>query len=100
MLLNPLGLLATFAAALHLFSKTLGVAAKLPTKEELYVNGKTLPVISRRLGDIGPTWAGAIPVSTNPDETKRIWFWLFPPASGAPSDFLTIFFAGGPVSRS
>ena len=41
-----------------------------------YVDGTTIPEVD---WDLGPSWAGLIPISGNANETRKLFFWFFPP---------------------
>jgi len=36
---------------------------------EFYVDGKSLPLVDF---DVGPSWAGLLPISNNPNETRKV----------------------------
>ena len=36
---------------------------------EFWVNGNTLPLVDF---DVGPSWAGLLPISNNPNETRKV----------------------------
>lgn len=35
-----------------------------------YVDGKTIPDVD---WDVGPSWAGLLPISGSEDETRKVW---------------------------
>jgi len=37
---------------------------------EFYVDGTTIPEVNF---DVGPSWAGLLPISPNVDETRKVW---------------------------
>ncbi len=39
---------------------------------EFYVDGTTIPEVNF---DVGPSWAGLLPISPNADETRKVWIW-------------------------
>jgi carboxypeptidase D len=47
-----------------------------PKASQFYVDGAHLPQVDF---DIGPSWAGLLPISSNADETRELFFWFFPP---------------------
>lgn len=73
------------------------------TFAEFFVDGTTIPEVSF---DVGPSWAGLLPISGAPNETRQVWFqskiikplspdpfqlffWLFPPGpQGSPDDLI------------
>ncbi|KAG6884917.1 hypothetical protein C0993_007284 [Termitomyces sp. T159_Od127] len=49
---------------------------KAPLLIEFYVDGTTIPEVD---WDIGPSWSGLLPISANANETRKLFFWFFPP---------------------
>jgi len=47
-----------------------------PKASQFYVDGAHLPEVDF---DIGPSWAGLLPISSNANETRELFFWFFPP---------------------
>ncbi|KAG2038256.1 Alpha/Beta hydrolase protein [Suillus americanus] len=47
-----------------------------PKASEFYVDGRSLPLVDF---DVGPSWAGLLPISNSPNETRQLFFWFFPP---------------------
>jgi carboxypeptidase D len=41
------------------------------TPLDFYVDGTSLPQVNF---DIGPSWSGLIPISSHPNETRKVWF--------------------------
>ncbi|CAO1619579.1 unnamed protein product [Sympodiomycopsis kandeliae] len=82
---------ALTAAASLLPSFALGAQ-----KSDFLVDGKKLPGISSVIGDVGTSYAGRLSITNNATDTDQLFFWLWPPANGAPDKDLTIWFGGGP----
>lgn len=51
-------------------------------------------------GDLGESYAGLLPISDDPDETRKLYFWFFPTTNPAASDEVAIWFNGGPGCSS
>lgn len=52
---------------------------------------------------MGPSWAGLLPISSKPDETRKLYFWYYPPSKHAPKvadKTLTFWTNGGPGCSS
>ena len=58
---------------------------------QFYVDGAHLPEVDF---DIGPSWAGLLPISGNSNETREFFFWFFPPGPEGSSDDLIFWYVG------
>ncbi|KAG5637430.1 hypothetical protein H0H81_004589 [Sphagnurus paluster] len=47
-----------------------------PKASQFYVDGRSIPEVDF---DVGPSWSGLMPISGNPKETRKLFFWFFPP---------------------
>ena len=64
---------------------------------EFVVNGTGLPLVPF---DIGESYAGLLPISSSPDETRQLYFWFFPSENPLAADEITIWLNGGPGCSS
>lgn len=61
------------------------------------VDGTAIPDVKF---DIGESYAGLLPISDDPNETRQLYFWFFPSSNPAATDEVTIWFNGGPGCSS
>ncbi|KAH8999463.1 alpha/beta-hydrolase [Lactarius akahatsu] len=64
-----------------------------PKASQFFVDGTTIPEVNF---DVGPSWAGLIPISAAPDESRKLFFWFFPPGLEGSLDDLIFWTNGGP----
>ncbi|SOV04770.1 probable serine-type carboxypeptidase f precursor [Ustilago sp. UG-2017a] len=76
------------------------------TGNTIHVNNKTQPFLVNGTGvpdidfDLGESYAGLMPISSNPDEERKLYFWYFPTKNPKASNEITIWMNGGPGCSS
>lgn len=78
----------------------------LQKRQSPYLNDRTRPFAVDGTGipdadfDVGESYAGLLPISDDPDETRKLYFWFFPSANPDASNEIAIWFNGGPGCSS
>lgn len=60
---------------------------------DFYVNGTKIPEVNF---DVGPSWAGLLPISDKTNESRKLFFWYFPSETVEGMNDLVIWLNGGP----
>ncbi|KIL59166.1 hypothetical protein M378DRAFT_15030 [Amanita muscaria Koide BX008] len=90
-------LVASNAAASGPSANVQNITFKNPMASQFWVNGTSIPFVD---WDVGPSWAGLLPISSAANETRKLFFWFFPPAKGGSLDDLIFWTNGGPGCSS
>ena len=64
---------------------------------EFAVNGSALPDVNF---DIGESYAGTLPITSDMNDPNQLWFWFFPSSNPLASNEITIWLNGGPGCSS
>lgn len=59
---------------------------------EFSVNGSALPNVDF---DVGESYAGSLPISSNANDTNQLFFWFFPSENKTVGNEITIWLTGG-----
>lgn len=68
-----------------------------PRARDFFVDGATLPDVPF---DAGPSWSGLMPISGDPGETRKLFFWFWPASNVEHTDELLFWTNGGPGCSS
>lgn len=66
-------------------------------KTEFAINGTNFPYVPF---DIGESYGGLLPVSSNASDSRQLYFWFFPSDNPDADDEITIWLNGGPGCSS
>jgi carboxypeptidase D len=61
------------------------------------VDGSAIPDVPF---DLGESYAGLLPISSDEDETRKLYFWFFPSTNPNATNEITMWFNGGPGCSS
>ncbi|CAJ2505982.1 Uu.00g001120.m01.CDS01 [Anthostomella pinea] len=65
--------------------------------KEFSVNGTGVPEVPF---DVGESYAGLLPISESPNETRKLFFWFFPSTAAQNPDEIVVWLNGGPGCSS
>ena len=65
--------------------------------KKFYVDGSKIPEVDF---DIGESYAGLLPISSDPNEERQLYFWYFPSSNPEGANETTIWLNGGPGCSS
>jgi carboxypeptidase D len=65
--------------------------------QQFVVNGSAIPDVDF---DIGESYAGLLPISQDPNESRQLYFWFFPSTNPDAGEEIAIWFNGGPGCSS
>ncbi|KAF7315184.1 Carboxypeptidase [Mycena indigotica] len=68
-----------------------------PAAEKFFVDGTTIPDVNF---DAGPSWSGLMPISGDPNETRKLFFWFWPTTNASNTKDLIFWTNGGPGCSS
>lgn len=69
-----------------------GRATETNATPEFSVNGTALPNVDF---DVGESYAGSLPLSSNANDTNQLFFWFFPSENQTVGNEITIWLTGG-----
>ncbi|QRV94654.1 Serine carboxypeptidase [Ceratobasidium sp. AG-Ba] len=64
-----------------------------PKANDFLVDGAKIPDVDF---DVGPSWSGLMPISSSPNETRKLFFWFWPTTNTQHTDDLVFWTNGGP----
>jgi len=68
-----------------------------PEAKNYYVDGATIPDVDF---DAGPSYSGLMPISSDPNETRKLFFWFWPSNNASLTEDLIFWTNGGPGCSS
>jgi carboxypeptidase D len=86
-----------FARPVRLKSDGTQVTFANPDAAQFHVDGTSIPDVNF---DVGDSWAGLLPISGDPNETRELFFWFWPTSNASNSDKLIFWTNGGPGCSS
>ncbi|KAL9060436.1 MAG: hypothetical protein Q9162_000609 [Coniocarpon cinnabarinum] len=68
-----------------------------PNSQKFVVDGTAIPEVGF---DIGESYAGLLPISSDPNESRQLYFWFFPSSNPAAENEIAVWLNGGPGCSS
>jgi len=68
-----------------------------PAAKKFFVDGTKIPDVNF---DAGPSWSGLMPISGDPNETRKLFFWFWPTNNASNTKDLMFWTNGGPGCSS
>ncbi|GLB37384.1 putative peptidase S10 family protein [Lyophyllum shimeji] len=73
------------------------ITFKNPAAKKFFVDGTKIPEVNF---DAGPSWSGLMPISGDPNETRKLFFWFWPTNNASNTKDLLFWTNGGPGCSS
>lgn len=78
-------------------SRNATITFSNPEAGKYYVDGSKIPEVD---WDAGPSWSGLMPISSHPNETRKLFFWFWPTNNASHANDVTFWTNGGPGCSS
>ncbi|KAI9430047.1 alpha/beta-hydrolase [Russula earlei] len=89
------------SASVHTHNTNVGSRSSTrfanPEAASFHVDGTQIPEVDFNAGD---SWSGLLPISSDPNETRKLFFWYYPPTANGNENDLIFWTNGGPGCSS